>query len=556
MKYGPIRATVSQETIAKVTRLFNGSLEDILGELFQNARRAGASAIAVDVRPGAQDFRITIADDGCGIDDPARVIALGASQWSDAVATGEDPAGMGAFSLAGRATIIESRAVSSSLGWKIEIPADGWTGERDIAVQSAERPVGTTITFEASGLHESAIHNAVTEAAQFLPIPVSYAGVLQPRKDFLAGAVLVEEWNGSRIGIFKGQAYHRIPTVNFHGVTLYHKLFGLHEIAGGQIHARIDIGTTPTLQLVLPARKEFVENEGLSELKQACEAACYRAIAAQETHSLSFAGYERARELGIDINEAAASLRSWEPDIADSGSGMGAGSPRAIDGDEFLVNEYEAHFGQAIARALEKQPLRKKLVERVCAYEGYSWYDRLRELRDAKFKVVVGDVTHIVDDISAQPPLPRTTEAEHIELEYTIDEQGANTRESESVPADLVFTFPDGYCSDGLEDVTMAFVRSDKLDPATLVEILDQACFSAWEDGEADSWDTQHDRFRRDAREFAFRVLVGEDAAIASQFRDAVARIMWTLPKGKKIEIAFTHDSPIDVVISDCTVPA
>ena len=94
-------------------------------------------------------------------------------------------------------------------------------------------------------------------------------------------------------------------------------------------------------------------------------------------------------------------------------------------------------------------------------------------------------------------------------------------------------------------------MSSDSLQPDGLVDLLDNACFSAWNDSDADSWDTQHDRFLRDARELAYRILVGENAAIASQFRDAVARIMWTLPKGKSVTIGFTHDSPIDVTVSD-----
>ena len=59
------------------------------------------------------------------------------------------------------------------------------------------------------------------------------------------------------------------------------------------------------------------------------------------------------------------------------------------------------------------------------------------------------------------------------------------------------------------------------------------------------------DRFLRDAREIAYRILIDENAAIASQFRDAVARIMWVLPKGKRVAISFTHGSAIDVVVSN-----
>tara|TARA_B000000460_G_scaffold233150_1_gene192642 strand:- start:605 stop:2224 length:1620 start_codon:yes stop_codon:yes gene_type:complete len=534
-----------------VTRLFNGTIGDILNELLQNARRAGASGVDVDAMPVENGLRVTIADDGCGIDDPARVLALGASRWDAAVANGEDPAGMGVFSLAGKATTIESLSDSTGSAWRIEIPADAWSGDVEIAVDRSERRKGTSISFLLPGACKGLVENAVRDASQYYPIPVQFAGREMPRKDFLSGAIHVEEWNGSRIGIFQGQPYHWTPTVNFHGVTISSRLFEVAQVGRQAIHARIDIGHTPELQLVLPARKEFVENAGLTALKAACEVACYRAIATQKSHSLSFENYSRAATLGVPLAEAEAALTAWEPDIADNDTGTEAGERRTITGDEFLMDAHEAHFGQIIARALRGKPIRSKLVDRNSRFEGYSWYDTLREMRDPTFVVRTNAAVHTVDAIAADPPLDAITIAKEIHLEYAIDDQGSDNAARERVEADIVLTFPDGCRSDGIEDVTIAYVASDALQPDILVDLLDNACFSAWNDSDADSWDTQHDRFLRDARELSYRILVGENAAIASQFRDAIARIMWTLPKGKRVEIAFTHDSPIAVEVSD-----
>ncbi|MAL25751.1 MAG: ATP-binding protein [Croceicoccus sp.] len=534
-----------------MTRLFNGTIGDILNELLQNARRAGASGVDVDAMPVENGLRVTIADDGCGIDDPARVLALGASRWDAAVANGEDPAGMGVFSLAGKATTIESLSDSTGSAWRIEIPADAWSGDVEIAVDRSERRKGTSISFLLPGACKGLVENAVRDASQYYPIPVQFAGREMPRKDFLSGAIHVEEWNGSRIGIFQGQPYHWTPTVNFHGVTISSRLFEVAQVGRQAIHARIDIGHTPELQLVLPARKEFVENAGLTALKAACEVACYRAIATQKSHSLSFENYSRAATLGVPLAEAEAALTAWEPDIADNDTGTEAGERRTITGDEFLMDAHEAHFGQIIARALRGKPIRSKLVDRNSRFEGYSWYDTLREMRDPTFVVRTNAAVHTVDAIAADPPLDAITIAKEIHLEYAIDDQGSDNAARERVEADIVLTFPDGCRSDGIEDVTIAYVASDALQPDILVDLLDNACFSAWNDSDADSWDTQHDRFLRDARELSYRILVGENAAIASQFRDAIARIMWTLPKGKRVEIAFTHDSPIAVEVSD-----
>ena len=69
-----LRARVSPEAISKVTRIFNGTLDDIFNELFQNARRAGAGSIAVNAEHTADACLITVSDDGAGIADPVDLV--------------------------------------------------------------------------------------------------------------------------------------------------------------------------------------------------------------------------------------------------------------------------------------------------------------------------------------------------------------------------------------------------------------------------------------------------------------------------------------------------
>ena len=104
-----IRPSVSPKTITKVTRLFNGTIGDILGELLQNSRRAGATRIDIACCADQDGARLTLVDDGTGVADPQTMIALGDSGWSERIHEAEDPAGMGVFSLAGKDTRISSR---------------------------------------------------------------------------------------------------------------------------------------------------------------------------------------------------------------------------------------------------------------------------------------------------------------------------------------------------------------------------------------------------------------------------------------------------------------
>ena len=70
-----IRATVHEDAIGRVTRFFNATVTETLNELFQNARRSGATRIEVCI----EDGRVSVADDGAGIADPAALLAFGRS---------------------------------------------------------------------------------------------------------------------------------------------------------------------------------------------------------------------------------------------------------------------------------------------------------------------------------------------------------------------------------------------------------------------------------------------------------------------------------------------
>ena len=300
-----IRPTVSETTITKVTRLFNGTLTDILNELLQNARRAGAEQIRIDYEPGADgSIDLTIQDDGSGIEDPAKLLTLGSSGWDSEIQGREDPAGMGVFSLAGREVTITSRHASHDHGWKVAIPADAWTGEADLALVEADHSIGTTIAFSVAGTKEHHLTAAIKAATKYYPQQVLMNGEPCAQEAFLAEALHIVVWRGSRIGVFAGSNPHGSPTANFHGLTITGSLGRLSESLNGRsFHARIDIGDTPDLQLVLPARKEFVVNACHAELKLACERAIFEAIAQRPSHRLAFDQWQRAAELGISLPE-------------------------------------------------------------------------------------------------------------------------------------------------------------------------------------------------------------------------------------------------------------
>ncbi len=296
-----IRTTVSQQAIAKVTRLFNGTVADVLNELLQNARRAGATAVSIETLDLAGQPTLCVRDDGPGIADPSVLLTLGQSGWSDDTQRREDPAGMGVFSLAGHRVEIRSRASHSPAGWRIIIPHYAWEESTAIAVEPFPIAQGTEILIDMPEAWDAQVRIAAASAALHYPLPVSLNGDMLFRQDFLHGATRVEHWQGCRIGIFHHQLYASSAkaSINFHGISLETGLKPLQEAVGGSAWSvRVDIVDAPQLQLVLPARKEMVANAALDALHSACKRAIYRTIGFQPAHRLSFEKLVRGARTG------------------------------------------------------------------------------------------------------------------------------------------------------------------------------------------------------------------------------------------------------------------
>lgn len=493
---------------------------------------------------------VSVRDDGTGIKDPARFLSLGSSSWNRDVAEREDPAGMGVFSLAGRNVLVTSRHASHPHAWQLSIPAHGWTGEIALELEEATHPVGTTISLMMPGVKAPQVEQAIQKAAAFYPLPVTANGTEQARRDFLADAIHVVSWNGSRIGVFTGSHYSRDPSVNFHGLTIADPLPDLAEtLRGTRFFTKVDIGDTPALQLVLPGRKEFVANAAHEDLKTACRRAIYDAIACRPTHRLSFEQWCTARDLGIELPEAEAKLPLWHPAVAASEDANAVYSELTAETNPIIVEPFEPYIDQPLAHALHDTPLRAKLAEPHAQYEGYAWYDRLPRLRDVAFLISHdGTVTAISDEPSETAPFEKSIKVDAIELKFTITADGEITETT--IPTNVAFDIDHDIWYDTVDHLRIIWSDAQELKPETLVDLLEAICFCASDDSSADSWDTQHERFLRDARKAATETLTGADAAICQEFRDIIARNRWILPPGRGLTISVNGDR-VDVQIAD-----
>ena len=366
-----IRARIHDSALKRVTRIYASTLSDVLIETLQNARRAGATRVRIAVgtltdRPagnetgaGETGFTVTVADDGAGIVDPAVLLSFGENGWSEDLVRSEDAAGFGFASLSRRGCTVSSRPRppdgNTVPGWRVALAPEHFRGEAEAGIHAddaAPFPHGTSISFPATEA-AGAIRQAAESAARHYPLPVFFEepvffeGIARPeaggetnvvsgqleRRAFLDGAIHAEPWRGLAFGVFRDR--HRgynDPDLNFHGLTLPAGLPAVESVHGGLWSVRADcrpptrsgslprtrsgVGDSPDLELVLPARKQAVENDFLKEMRCAARFAIYRAMAADPCPRPAFDDWKRARDAGIAIARPPEVLRPWRPGLA------------------------------------------------------------------------------------------------------------------------------------------------------------------------------------------------------------------------------------------------
>ncbi len=564
-----IRARIHESAVKRVTRIYAATLADIFAETLQNSRRAGAARVRISVaalagRPaeiaagtGETPLTVTITDDGTGIADPAVLLSFGENGWDDATVRREDAAGFGFASLARRNCAVSSRPRSPDReilpGWRVSLSPEHFLGEADAEVhadEGAPYPYGNSISFQATE-SIAAIRNAAENAARHYPLPVVFEDRTEDhtagpeelsRRAFLDGAVHAEPWRGLVFGVFRNRrAGYRDPDLSFFGLTLTVGLPSVETVHGATWTALADTGDCPDLELVLPARKEPVENAFLKEMREAARLAIYRAMAADPSPRPAFEDWTRAREAGIDIAPPPAMLRPWQPSIANVDDWRDPPKLAATGPDALVMDcDPEPPEAQALWRAAEREGIAPRLFEADRRLDGYGWYGALHRATGIAVEVTLDGKRHALDDA----PLPERTgptaaelpprpEAVSIELAVRAADGAADTLR---LPADLAFA---GKAWSWLDDALPLVTADSALQPHELAALLRNGFFSPSDDVEADSYETQLNRFDEDALHLATRLLLSDDEACRTSIAEAVRReLMWFCPQGRKVEIS------------------
>jgi len=304
-----IQATVADRLLCKADRLlckadrlFNGTPAGRIIEILQNARRAGATRVEIDNRDGL----VSVHDNGGGIEHFGRLLHMGSSGWEEDLESGEDPAGVGLFSLAPRTVTIRSR------GHRVTVNGEGWTGA-PVPVDVDPEPVaGTLLTFD----DEPWWHERVEPHAVFCGMDVIVDGEACEREPFLSRRIVEYSERGYRITVLSEDKlgdWHMIAKrgrfcrdnvlINFHGQVI---TFCYRPVHHEKMHFLVELTGAPTdIRLMLPARTCLVKNSGAARLRAVLEREAYEYVRRCASHRLSFEEYQRGREIGFDLPEAA-----------------------------------------------------------------------------------------------------------------------------------------------------------------------------------------------------------------------------------------------------------
>lgn len=531
-----IQARTSEKALTKVTRLFNASLSDILNELLQNARRAGATIVKVEVLTGDCHTYLSLSDNGTGIDDPAILLTLGDSDWEEETKNREDPAGMGIFSLANRGAEIHSH------GWFVRLEPSHFCGEVPTQVYESTWETGTKVVFPLDAAEVQKVKGAVTHAAKYYPLPVEFEGECLEQHNFLANALYVEQWQGLQIGVFQYLNSYSMR-VNFYGITLHHPFPWVSQVGGNcDLSVKIDVGNCPALKLVLPARKELVQNQFLAELEEESLRVIYRYLGTLECHRLSYASWKKATSLGVILPEAESKLIRFSPDVADHYSEPWREEVEVPENALILaITEEEIHSQQVFWRGLEQADLPYVAVEPEPGYQGYSWYDKLPVLSKFHFRFEVEG-----EQLSAQEFKVRYAHQAKVLVDgitvTAIVKQADGSSFEVAFPTDVYLVSEDCWCN--LDEVCICLRREHDLNVEVLADLLEAAYFSPSDDSNADSYETQKVQFRESARVRAISALLSDEEALREQIHLVLEReVQWLVPESVRVEISLSRNA-------------
>lgn len=286
-----IHASLDAKLIRNADRYFTAGLAQIIDEIVQNARRAGARNLGFRL----DGTTLVVTDDGRGLsaDKAPVLLRLGGSNNTEAVETAENAAGMGFFSMARYGVTVRSH------DWQMIAPPGAFNGSEPAELRTGlDHQAGLRLEIpdlrKASDWTKLASAELILEATRYSGLRVSLDGFIaengvhEPQtflaREFGGAQVAVREAHGTTIKVARGSQISSAVEINFYGkVITYNGLCEVRETDNvGKMVTRngspqieterfntrilIDVRDTSCLALQLPERNQVVQNDGLEAI--------------------------------------------------------------------------------------------------------------------------------------------------------------------------------------------------------------------------------------------------------------------------------------------------
>ena len=481
------------------------------------------------------------------------MLDFGRSEWN--AIEHEKPAGMGLFALARYRITIQSRPAGERTTWCAEIGPEHFAGKASADVirnpRNPEAPDGTTITIT----HEPRQDFNSPRAALHFPITVIHNGTVLRREPFLTDAVARKNFEGIEIGVFE----NRRPVarnLNFHGVTARCPAVILRTDpkpwGGGTCWSiGYDVTRSPQLELVLPARDAIVQNTFSERLDKAATRFLFETVQALRPKAvLGYRDWTRAKAAGVIFTEPKPKLEEWQPSTNSGGNPAGQLPPATHkvgpDALIFAADEIEASDAIPLYHAL-KASGSKNVLRSHREWEGYAWYDEIAKITNIRILVENDGVTTDLTEIrgSSLENEQHQMLKEHSRPDGIVFEMTSTSPDgwidTIRVPSDIAFSQTYGELNDEIPAVLLT--KGSEMSSADLEDMIVNGYFWGSDEAEADSWETQLDQFRNEARVVAISIIESPaEARKDSLLNDLYQTLRYRLTANETIVIRQTDE--------------
>ena len=514
-----VRASHGEGTGVQRTMWERSGLGRQLTELFDNARRAGATMITITTRRVADHTEVAVRDDGSGFANPAAALAYGVSAWDGRGGIHAPVSGKGLYALSASPSASIASGTRNGTGWRVELTPAHFRGDAEAEVRRTAndqvRP-GAMITFDAGDAAPEQVEHVVAVTARHMPIVVRLNGRVMPRAAFLPNPIGSVERGGFRIGVY-AEHDERTPDVNLHGRVVSGPLPKV-QIGREGWSARAEArGEIDGIELEPALRDSLRNNEAARRLREHAERAVYEVLAQiGATARAPTAAHERAAQLGVRRPDNDPWLKPWR---AAGGDARQRG--RSVPHDALIValeGDMPERDAQALGDAAAHAGMHDRLFAPDKAFAGQEWYDRLPVIKRID-TIVTEDgertnaTNHVVDRLG-----PPGRVVDRIELIATC-RTGTGEPATRSIPARYGLAGgPDAYW---IEDSLVLIARNGHAGIESLTDLLTAAYFHVDEESRRSDEEQRRD-FRMKAEYRAARLLDDRDAADRRQIARAI----------------------------------